>query len=64
MIPMNKETMTAAINNMFLMLSFQEVDREVWDAFEAGDTEAVACCSELYKALVTDVCNFIPADNV
>jgi hypothetical protein len=61
---MNKETMTTAINNMFLMLSFQEVDREVWNAFEAGDTETVAYCSELYKALVTDVCNFIPADNV
>ncbi len=46
------------------MLSFQEVDREVWDAFEKGDTETVALCSDLYKELVSDVCKFVPTDKV
>jgi hypothetical protein len=64
MIAMNTSAMTETFSNLFLMLSFQEVDREVWDAFEKGDTETVALCSDLYKELVSDVCKFVPTDKV
>ena len=56
--------MIEAVNNLFLMLSFQEVDREVWNAFDKGDTETVAACSEIYKELIADVCKFVPSDKV
>lgn len=61
---MDNNAMIEAVNNLFLMLSFQEVDREVWNAFDKGDTETVAACSEIYKELIADVCEFVRADNV
>lgn len=61
---MNTNAMIESVNNLFLMLSFQEVDREVWNAFDKGDTETVAACSEIYKELIADVCEFVPADTV
>ena len=61
---MNTNAMIESVNNLFLMLSFHEMDREVWNAFQNGDTETVAVCSEIYKELIADVCKFVPSDKV
>jgi hypothetical protein len=60
----NTENLASMFNNVFLMLSFHEMDVAVWDAFQKGDTETVAKCSEIYKLLIADVCSFVAADNV
>ena len=57
----HREEMIDNFTNLALMLSFQEVDNKLFDAFDRDDHRGVAYCGELYGALIDDVVSFIPA---
>jgi hypothetical protein len=59
----NTENLAMMFYNVCLMNSFQELDIAACDAFEKGDTETVAKCSEIYERLIADVCSFVAVDN-
>jgi hypothetical protein len=60
----NTESLTTAFCNFALMEAFYDTDCRMIVAFEQDDHKTIGKFAALYEALIENVINHIPADNV
>lgn len=61
---MNTNALASQINNIITMHSFRVVDERMQFAWNECDPQMIEELYEVWNDLISDVCKFVPADNV